>query len=110
GAQQLPFGRINAQAVIMGVADEQVAIAVDAQPAGPAVAIIGSRPGVTQVFAVAIIRLNACGPVDQVMVILRIDGHGAWFFEIAALDAAPAPDELGLVARSPATKAQEKWA
>src|SRR5260370_15873803 len=37
-------GTVNAQAVIVGIADQQVAVAVDAQAAGPAAAEIGRRP------------------------------------------------------------------
>src|SRR5213078_3598295 len=38
GFQQLAFRGVNAQTAVVRIADEQVAVAVDAQAAGPAVA------------------------------------------------------------------------
>src|SRR5262249_47077675 len=65
GSQQFAFRRIDAQARIMGIADQEIAVPVDAQPAGPAIAVIGCGPDMVQEIAVAIENLNARCPIDE---------------------------------------------
>src|SRR5262249_25569555 len=38
-------GVVDAEAVIVRVGDDEIAVAVDAQPAGPAIAVVGGGPG-----------------------------------------------------------------
>src|SRR5678815_1958859 len=72
----------------MRIADDDVAVLSDAQPAGPAVAIIGGIPADAGVLAVAIERLDACRHIDDVESIVRPDGDGTRLDEFAILDTA----------------------
>src|SRR5262249_37946742 len=94
-AQLLALGGINAKTVVVGIADDEVAVVIDAQSAGAAVAVVGSGPGVAEVFAVAVVNLDAGGVIDDVQAILTVDGDGAGADEIAVLNAAAAPDDFG---------------
>ena len=84
----------------MRIAHDHIALAtwigrrIDAQAAGPAVAVIGRVPGDAEVFAVAIERLDAGRHIDNVEPIIRPDGDGAWLDKFAPLDAALAPDDF----------------
>src|SRR5262249_47611839 len=62
-AQLLAVGRVDAEAVVVRIADDQVTVAVDAQPAGPAVTVIGRRPGRAEVTAVTVVDLDAGGEI-----------------------------------------------
>ena len=68
---KVPSRGINAHGVIVRIADNDIAIAIDAQAAGPAVTKIGRGPGDAEEFAVAIERLNAGGPIDDVEMVVR---------------------------------------
>src|SRR5262249_22380204 len=48
-AQLLALGRVDPEAVVVRVADDQVAVAVDAQSAGPPLAVVRRGPGAAQV-------------------------------------------------------------
>src|SRR5207253_10442732 len=80
----------------MRIADEQVAVAVDAQAAGPAVAVVGRRPRSFEVIAVRVEDLNARGPIDDVDAVIGVDGGGARLDQLAGQHAAPPPYELRL--------------
>src|SRR6516162_3852083 len=86
----------------MRIADDHVASCIDAQAAGPAVAVVGGGPGDVEVFAVAVEDLDARGPIDDVEAVIGADGNGARLDELAALDAAFAPDKLRHAARAAA--------
>ena len=75
---------IDAEAVVVRIADDQVAVAVDAEAAGPAVAVVGRGPGGAEVLAVAVEDLDAGGEIDDVEAILSVDGDG------------PRPDEIAV--------------
>src|SRR5579864_5779910 len=81
----------------MRIAYQQIAVFVDAQSTRPAVAIIGGRPAMIEEIAVAIKNLNARGPINEIEAVLGIDGGSARFDQLASLDAALAPDALGLI-------------
>src|SRR5205085_9266298 len=55
----LGVGRVDADAVVVRIAEEEVAVAVDAEAAGPAVAVVGRVPSLAEVLAVAVVDLNA---------------------------------------------------
>src|SRR5262249_15246076 len=75
------LGRVYPDAVIMRIADDQVAVPVDAEPAGAAVAVIRRGPSWAEVLAVAIEDLDASGKIDDEKPVLRIDGGSARFDE-----------------------------
>src|SRR5439155_70449 len=81
--QLFAFGRVDAEAVVVRIADNEVAVAVDAQPARPAVAVVRRFPAVLQIMAVAVEDLNAGREVNEIEMIVSVDGHGARLFEIA---------------------------
>src|SRR4029079_19317877 len=91
GAQQLALRRVDAQAVVVRVADEEVAVAVDAQAAGPAVAVVGRGPARPEEAAVAVERLDAGGEIDDVEPVLGVDGDRPRPDEVAGPDALPRP-------------------
>src|SRR5437773_8357917 len=78
----------------MRIANENVAVAVDAQAAGPTIAVVGRGPAGAEEMAVAVEHLNASGEIDNVEAILRVDGDGARPHEIAGPDAFLAPDDF----------------
>ena len=82
--------------MVMRVTDEQVAVAVDAEPAGPALAIIGCGPGRAEIHSVAIVDLDAGGEVHDVEMVRAVDGDGAGADQVAVLHAFAAPDTLRL--------------
>ena len=84
----------NPQAIVMRIADQQIIVAVDAQSAGPAVVVVGRRPGRPEVVAVPVVDLDACGVVDDKEAVFRVDGDGPRLEEVAVLGAALAPDEF----------------
>ena len=96
-AQLLTVGRVDSPAVVMRIADEQIAVAVDAQAAGPAVAIVGGCPAQVQEMAVAVEGLDAGREVDNVEMIVRVDGDGPRPHQIARLGALASPHELRLI-------------
>ena len=87
---------IDADAGIVRVADDQVAVFGDAQAARPAVAKIRSRERRADVIAIEVIRLNAGGEVDDPETIIVIDDRGPRPNEVAVEDAALAPDDVRL--------------
>src|SRR5262249_60658921 len=93
-AQQLALGGVDAEAVIVRVADDQVAVAVDAQPAGPPLAVVGRRPGGAEVVAVGVVDLDAGGEVDDVEAALGVEGGGPRAHRVPVRDAAPPPAQL----------------
>src|SRR5262249_51372461 len=93
-AQQLALGRVDAEAVVVRIADEEVAVAGDAQAAGPAVAVVRRLPGGAEVLAVAVVDLDAGGEVHDVEAVLVIDGDGPRPGQVAVVDAAFAPDQF----------------
>ena len=100
-AQFDAFGRVNAKAVIVRIADDQVAVAVDAEAAGPAIAIVRRRPGGAEVMAVAVVDLNARGEIDNVEAIPRIDGDGTGTDHVSVLHAAQPQTSSGRDGSSP---------
>src|SRR5216684_709274 len=93
----------------MRIADDHVTFCIDAQAAGPAVAVVGGGPGDVEVFAVAVEDLDARRPIDDVEAVIGADGDGARLDEIPALDAALAPDKLRHAARAAATRQQDEY-
>jgi hypothetical protein len=83
--------------MIVRIADDDVVIVVNAQPAGPAIAIVRRRPGMTQKLAVPVKGLDAGSPIDKVQPVFGINRDRPRLDEIAVRDAALAPDELGLL-------------
>src|SRR5215207_9751658 len=81
----------------MRIADDEVAFMIDAQARGAAVAIIGRRPGYIEKLAVAVERLNARRPIDEVESILGTDGNRPRLDELAPLHATLPPDELWFI-------------
>src|SRR5262249_35416490 len=94
GAQELAIAVVDAQAVVVRVRDEEVAVAVDTEAAGPALAVVGGRPGGPQVLAIAVVDLDAGGEIDDVEAVLGVDGDGPGFDHIAVHDTAVTPDEF----------------
>ena len=101
---------IDAQAVVVRIADEQVAVAVDAEAAGPAVAVVGRGPGRAEVMAVAVEDLDAGGEIDDVEAVLAVDGDGAGLDEVAVLHAPVTPDQFRLRVRPAAARAGQHQA
>src|SRR5262249_27545387 len=93
---------IDAQAVVVRIADQEVAVAVDAEAAGPAVAVIGGGPGGAEVAAVAVVDLDGGGETDDIEVVIAVNGHSAGLLEVAVLHAPTAPDQLRLGVRAAA--------
>src|SRR5262245_12417894 len=93
-------GGVNPQAVVMRVAHQQVAFAIDAQTAGPAIAIIRRRPGRAEVTAIAIVDLKPGREIDEVQPIITVNGGGPRLHEIAVLYSFTPPDDLWLAAQS----------
>src|SRR5437870_13677115 len=91
----------------MRIAHQQVAVAVDAQSAGPAVAVVRSRPGSPEKIPISIKHLNARGKVDDVDSILSINGGRARPDELAAVDAATSIDDFRLRPRPAADSNQQ---
>ena len=92
--QLFALRRIDAEAVIMRIADDEIVVDVHAQAAGPAIAIIGRGPGGAEIVAVAVVNLDARGEIDDVKVVLPVDGDGARPDHIAVLHALASPDDL----------------
>jgi hypothetical protein len=88
------------------VAEEEVAVPVDAQAAGPTVAVIGRGPAGAEELAVPVEHLDARREIDDVEAVAAVDGHRPGPDEIAVLHAAPAPDQFRLRLRP--TTAGEK--
>src|SRR5262249_29091687 len=97
-SEKLAFRGINPQAGIMRIADEKIAILVDAQSAGPAIAIIGRGPHMVQEMAVAVEHLDARGPIDEIESVLSIDGGSPGLDQLPSLDTAFAPHQFRLIA------------
>src|SRR5262249_26576431 len=74
--QFLALGRIDAQAVVVRIADDQVAVAVDAETRRPADAEVGRRPGRADVVAIEVEDLDACRVIDDVEPIAWPDRRG----------------------------------
>src|SRR5437870_2563375 len=84
--------------MIMGIADDQMAVAIDAEPARPAIAEIGRRPGRAEIMTIGVVHLNPRGKVHNVEMIVGIDGDGSRPDDVARLQSPAAPDELRSVA------------
>src|SRR6266852_8292156 len=97
------LGIINPQAMIVRIADQEIAVTVDTQSTGPAVAIIGSRPRSAQKVPISVKHLDAGRKVDNVNPILSVDGGRTWLDKLAAVDAAISIDDFRLHPR-PATE------
>src|SRR5262249_15685084 len=54
---------VDAEAVVVRIADDQVAVAVQAQAAGPALAVVGGGEGDAFVLAVEVVGLDAGGEI-----------------------------------------------
>src|SRR5262249_19853399 len=94
GFQFLSFRRIDAERVIVGIADNEVIVGVDAQAAGPAVAVIRRGPGWAEVLAVAVIDLDAGREINDIKTILFVDGNSSRPHQVAVLHAFLAPDYI----------------
>ena len=55
----------------MRVGDDEVAVVVDAEAAGPALAVVGRGPGQAEVLAVEVVDLDAGGEIDDVEAVVR---------------------------------------
>src|SRR5262249_31818900 len=106
-AQLGAVGRVDAQAVIVRIANDEVAVAVDAQPAGPAVAVVGCLPA-RKVVAVTVEHLNAGGEIDDVEPVLAVEGGGARPDEVARPGASTAPDEIRFRGRATAAEHEQQ--
>ena len=82
--------------MIVRIAHQKIAVAIDAQSAGAAVAIVGSRPRSAQKVPISIKHLDAGRKVDNVNPVLSVDGGRTWLDKLAAIDAAAAIDDLRL--------------
>ena len=100
-AEQLALRRVDEQAVVVRVGDEQVAVAVDAEARGPAL-FVDRRLPVAEVIAVGVEDLDAGGHIDDVELVLGVDGDRAGFLKAAVGKAAAAPgaDEVAVGSRS----------
>src|SRR5262249_31094580 len=83
--QLVPVGIVNAETMIMGIADDQMPVAIDPQTARPSFAKIGRRPSWAEVFAVRVVNLNARGVIDDVEPVLRVNGDGPRPHDVAGL-------------------------
>src|SRR5262249_1532091 len=75
-AQFLALGSVEADAVVVRVADDEVAVAVDGEVAGAAVAVVGRCPGRADVLAIEVEDLHAGGVVNDVEPVAG-NGRGA---------------------------------
>src|SRR5262245_47250875 len=83
----------------MRVAYDQVPVAVDAEPAGPTVAIIRGLPGRAEIFAVEAEHLDAGREVHQEQPILAVNRDRSRTEEVAGGLTLLTPDDLWFAAR-----------
>jgi hypothetical protein len=89
---------IDQHAVVMRVGDEEPAVFGHRQACRSAVDAHRRTPA-AEILAVGVVDLDAAGHVDQVELVLGVDGDGAGFFELARSEALLAPDEVRRVGR-----------
>src|SRR5260370_1117931 len=100
-------GRVDAEAVVVRIGHDQIAVAVDAQATGPAIAVIGRGPSRPDVFAGEIEPLNPGAVIDDEKPIVPVDGRCSRLGEFAVVGAETSPDRVGL-RRWSATRKQER--
>src|SRR5205085_10338813 len=106
-AELLAVVRVDAETVIVAVADDEVAFPVKGKAAGPALAVVGRGPGDAQVMAVEVVGLDAGGEIDDVEAVLAVDDRGARPGQVAVADALLAPDQLGARGRAATARQTE---
>ena len=89
--------------MVMRIAHQQIAVAINAQSAWPAISVVRRRPAALEVIPVTIEDLNTRRVVDDVDAVPGIDGHSPRLDELAALCAMPAVDHFWLLHRPSAT-------
>ena len=91
----------------MRVADDEVAVAREAETARPAVAEVRRAERDAEVIAVEVERLDAGGEIDDPQPVVAVDDRGPRADELAVLHAASAPHLVGAVAAGAAGEEQE---
>ena len=91
--EQLALGRIDQHLEVMRVGHQEVAVAIEAQAGRLAVGVVGRGPTAEE-RAVGREDLDAGGLVDDVELVVAVDGDRPGRLEAAVGDARPSPDRL----------------
>lgn len=94
--------------MIMRIADQEVAIAIDAQAAGPTIAVVRRRPTDVEIIPVTIVALDPRRKIDDIEVVVGIDGDGTGAVNCSRLGAVFAPDNFRFCVRSAAAGREEQ--